>query len=345
MIINVILFSLISILKFHPKADKLRELTLSSDNGLIELSPKMYKEYVMTHPRPYDIVVLYTHKNRCYLCNIVFNQFIQVADSFRDANGYKPDMISRKRAVFFAVFYYSKNNAQIFVDLDFNKTKANILYTTPHNIQYNKLGQAYIKYDEDYVIKYTRNSKKIYALKMMEFANAKSQRQIPLKKNPIVFIYYFLVFIAIIIVLLSNKETFLSPQFWLSGSLLITIVCVSGIVYNILHGTPFAKYDKSGAIVELIRPGKRYQYMGEGIAMSSLFVLGGSVLYSLVWINQLQDNLYKKMLVYAAIAFVILDMKIITFIFSMKMGNYNPTFFPPKKYFKGGINEEQGNSF
>ena len=305
----------------------------------------MYKEYVMTHPRPYDIIILYTHKKNCYICNIVLNEFIQVSDSFLDAKAYKPDMISRKRAVFFAVFYFSKNNEQIFENLNFNKTKANILYTTPYNIQYNNLGETYIKFDEDHVISYTRKSKKIYALKMMEFSNAKSQRQILLKKKPIIFIYYFLLFTAIIIIVLENKETLLSPQIWLSGSLLITLVCVSGIVYNILRGTPFAKYDKNGAIVELIRQGRKAQYMGEGIAMSSLFILGGSILYSLVWINQLKEKLYRIILGYAAILFIIIDMKIIIFIFSIKTKNYNPTFFPPKNYFKGGINEEQGNSF
>ena len=89
----LILLSLISLIKSHPKADKLRELTLSSDRGLIELNAEMYKEYVMSHPRPYDIVILYTLKRKCNLCERVLNEFIQVSDSFRDANGFKPDMI------------------------------------------------------------------------------------------------------------------------------------------------------------------------------------------------------------------------------------------------------------
>ena len=95
-IINiVIILSLILLIKSHPKADKLRELTLSSDRGLIELDEEMYKEYVMTHPRPYDIVILYTLKKKCNLCQKVFNEFIQVSDSFRDSNGFKPDMVAR----------------------------------------------------------------------------------------------------------------------------------------------------------------------------------------------------------------------------------------------------------
>ena len=176
------IISLISLIQTHPKADKLRELTLSSDRGLIILNHETYKEYVMSHPRPYDIVILYTLSRKCSLCERVQNAFIQVSDSFRDANGFKPDMISRKRAVFFAVLYYSEETMPIFKSLKF-PSMTNILYTTPQNIQFNNLGEPYIEYDEDYVISYNERSDKIYALKMMEFANAKSQRKFPLKKK------------------------------------------------------------------------------------------------------------------------------------------------------------------
>ena len=157
-----ILFSTISFIKSHPKADKLRELTLSSDRGLIELTADMYKEYVMSHPRPYDIVILYTLKRNCNLCERVLNEFIQVSDSFRDSNGFKPDMVSRKRAVFFAVIYYSEETMSIFKALKF-PSMTNILYTSPQNIQFNNLGEPYIVYDEDYVISYSDRSDKIYA--------------------------------------------------------------------------------------------------------------------------------------------------------------------------------------
>ena len=172
----------LALINAHPKADKLRELTLSSDRGLIVLNAQTYKEYVMSHPSPYDIVILYTLSKKCNLCERVQNEFIQVSDSFRDANGFKPDMISRKRAVFFAVLYYSEETMSIFKSLKF-PSMTNILYTTPHNIQFNNMGEPYIQYDEDYVISYNERSDKIYALKMMEFANAKSQRKFPLKKK------------------------------------------------------------------------------------------------------------------------------------------------------------------
>ena len=155
----------------------------------------MYKEYVMNHPRPYDVVILYILKKNCKLCEKVFNEFIQVLNSFHDANGFKPDMISRKRYVFFVVLYHLEKTKSILKNLKFPSTTT-ILYTSPLNIQFDNLDEPYIKYDEDYVISYNERSDKIYAPKMMEFANAKSQRKFPLKKNPFQFLFYFLIFVG-----------------------------------------------------------------------------------------------------------------------------------------------------
>ena len=344
-IIFIISLTLIS---SHPKADKLRELTLSSDRGLIVLNAQTYKEYVMSHPRPYDIVILYTLSRKCNLCERVFNEFIQVSDSFRDSNGFKPDMISRKRAVFFAVLYYSEETMPIFKSLKF-PSMTNILYTTPQNIQFNQMGEPYIEYDEDYVISYNERSDKIYALKMMEFANAKSQRKFPLKKNPIEFLIYFLLFVFLIFVGFSAYQNFhsllLSPILWVIGSMLVVIICMGGIVYNILHSTPFAKYDRDGNIVEFIHTGQRAQYAGEGVLMSSLFVLGGTLLYSFNWLNMIKGYRRHKTISFGVIIFIVLIVRMIFKIYRIKARWYSPTFFPPAHYVRGPLINDQGNSF
>ena len=342
------LLSLLTLIKSHPKADKLRELTLSSDRGLIVLNSETYKEYVMTHPRPYDIVILYTLSRKCNLCERVLNEFIQVSDSFRDSNGFKPDMISRKRAVFFAVLYYSEDTMSIFKSLKF-PSMTNILYTTPQNIQFNNLGEPYIEYDEDYIISYNERSENIYALKMMEFADAKSQRKFPLKKNPIEFLVYFLSFVGLIFfgfsVYRNCKPILLSPILWVACSMLIVIICMGGIVYNVLHGTPFAKYDRDGNIVEFIHSGQRSQYAGEGVLMSSLFVIGGTMLYSFKWLNSIRGYRPHKIISFAIIIFIVLIARIIFSIYTIKARWYNPTFYPPSHYVKGPLILDQGNSF
>ena len=346
--ILLLIICLISLVSSHPKADQLRELTLSSDRGLIVLNAQTYKEYVMSHPRPYDIVILYTLSRKCNLCERVFNEFIQVSDSFRDSNGFKPDMVSRKRAVFFAVLYYSEETMPIFKSLKF-PSMTNILYTTPQNIQFNNMGEPYIEYDEDYVISYNERRDKIYALKIMEFANAKSQRKFPLKKNPVEFLIYFLLFVGLIFVGFSAYKNFhpilLSPILWVFGSILVVIICEGGIVYNVLHSIPFAKYDRDGNIVEFIHTGQRSQYAGEGVLMSSLFVLGGTILYSFVWLNRLQGYTQHKIASFAAIIFIILDMQIIFSIYRVKARWYYPTFMPPSHYVSGPLINDQGNSF
>ena len=308
----------------------------------------MYKEYVMSHPRPYDIVILFTQKEQCNLCERVLEEFIQVSDSYRDSNGFKPDMISRKRAVFFAIMYDDKNTKRFFIDLKFN-SKVNILYTTPHNLKFNEFGEAYIKYDEDYIISYKEKSKNIYALKMIEFANAKSQRKVPLKKNPIEFLIYFLLFVSAIFCGFSIYKNFkpilLSPILWVSGSILILIICMGGVVYNVLHGTPFARYDRDGNIVQFIHPEQRSQYAGEGVLMSSLFVIGGTLLYSFIWLNRIQGYTQHKFASFAVIIFIILDVQIIFAIYTVKARWYNPTFLPPGNYITGPLINDQGNSF
>jgi len=346
----IIYATLLSLISSHPKADKLRELTLNSDRGLIVLNAQTYKEYVMSHPRPYDIVILYTlsPQRKCTLCERVFNEFIQVSDSFRDSNGFKPDMVSRKRAVFFAVLYYSEETIPIFKSLKF-PSMTNLLYTTPQNIQFNNMGEPYIQYDEDYVISYNERSDKIYALKMMEFANAKSQRKFPLKKNPIEFLIYFLLFVGLIFIGFSAYKNFhpliINPALWVVGSILVVIICEGGIVYNVLHSIPFAKYDRDGNIIEFIHTGQRSQYAGEGVLMSSLFVLGGTLLYSFNWLNMIKGYGQHKIASFGAIVLIVLIVRIIFSIYRIKARWYNPTFFPPGHYVKGPLINDQGNSF
>ena len=116
-------------------------------------------------------------------------------------------MASRKRTIFFAVLYYPEETIPIFKSLKF-PSMTNILYNTPQNIQFNNKGEPYIEYDEDYVLSYNERNDKIYLLKIMEFANAKSQRKFPLKKNTIEFLIYFLLFVGLIFIGFSAYNNF-----------------------------------------------------------------------------------------------------------------------------------------
>lgn len=332
----------------HPKGDELRGRSKNSENGVIIFNSNSYKEYVMKHPRPYDVVILFTLKYKCKLCDSVTEEFMKAAESYQFSEGYKPDMAQRKRAVFFGILYYSDDTSLIFKNLKLPSTTS-LLYTTPSNIQLDDNNEAFVKYDEDFVIGYKERSDLILAHKMLEFVNAKSGRRIVEKKNPIVFLLYFITFIFILgsgFYLFNNfKQFFMSPYLWLVGSLLVYIICIGGIVYNIIHGTPFAKFDRYGNIVELIHAGQRSQYVGEGLLLSSLFVLGGTIMMAFTWINRIRSNWQHKIATLILVFLMVVIFRIIISIYQKKASWYGPTFFPPYGYTRGPLIKDQGNSF
>ena len=79
--------------------------------------------------------------------------------------------------------------------------------------------------------------------------------------------------------------------------------------------------------------------------MSILFVLGGTILYSFVWLNRIQGYSQHKFASFIAITFVVLDMQLIFYIYRIKAGWYSPTFLPPYNYVVGPLINDQGNSF
>lgn len=333
----------------HPKGDELRKRTVESETGVIVFSANKFKEYVMKHPRPYDMVVLFTLKYKCNLCEAVKNQFYQVAESYRDFDGHKPEMATRKRAVFFGIVYYSDDTSQIFRNLKLPSTTS-ILYTAPNNIQSDENNEPYIKFDEDFVVGYKEGSNQVFAHKILEFVNAKSGRKLELKKNPFLFISYFVIFLSVLIIgfklFTKFREVFLSPYLWLIGSFMIYIICIGGIVYNMIHGTPFAKLDREGNIVEFIHSGQRSQYVGEGLLLSSLFVLGGSLLIAFKWINYIFKPYWQHRIAALVLIFlVVIISKLVIAIYQKKASWYGPTFYPPQGYIRGPLIKDQGNSF
>jgi len=221
-----------------------------------------------------------------------------------------------------------------------------ILYTAPNNIQQDDNNEAFIKYDEDFVIGYKDRQDIIYAHKMLEFANAKSDRRFDMKKNPLMFALYFFVFLGILgagfYFFINFKQVFLSPYLWLIGSFLVYIICIGGIVYNIIHNTPFAKFDREGNIVEIIHSGQRSQYVGEGLLLSTIFVTGGTLLYAFNWINKIRGYWQHRIAALVLIFLIAILSRVITSIYQKKANWYGPTFYPPAGYIRGPLIKDQG---
>ena len=345
----VSIFLILSVVYSHPKGDTFRKLVTDSPTGVVTLTANTFRDLVMKHPRPYDVVILFTLKYQCKLCSEVKEIFEQVAESVSFVEGYKPDMSSRKRAVFFALVYYSDETNSIFKKLKLPATTS-IMYTTPHNIVMDDKGEPTIRYDEDFVIAYKeRNTENVMPHKVMEFVNAKSGRKIELKKNPLLFIFYFLVFVMLLVVgfwlYAQFTSFFLNPWLWYVASLMIFITCIGGIVYNINHGAHLAKFDRDGSLVELIYKGQRSQYVLEGIICSSLFVVLGTLLAALTCIRGIRNYWTHRISCIIIMLLVVLVSRIIITIYQKKASWYGPTFMPPSGYIQGPLLKDQGNSF
>ena len=332
----------------HPKGDILRKLTFESENGLIKLNEKMYKEYVLQHPRPYDFVILYSYYQNCYSCSKVEQEFKKVSLTYKEKLGFVPDMINKKRAVFFGIFYISEKTYSLTQNLNFDKD-INILYTTPKNIQINEFDESYIDYNEDFIMSYTDRAENIFALKMIEFINAKSQRKFDLRKDPIEYLLYFIIFITIIFVAyswyISYKEIILSPPIWIIGSFVVYIFGIGGIVYSGLNSPPYYGYDGDGKI-HFISPGFRSQFFLEGVFVSIIFVIGGTFFYAFNWGNYVAErniniNNYGFFIIIGCFAIF----EVILHIIQIKSSWLNPSFFPPEGYVKGPLINDQGNAF
>jgi len=348
MISTILILSLLNKVSSHPKGDDLRKQLSNAEKNVITFTGATFKELVMKHPRPYDVVILFTLKSKCILCEMVKNEYYQVSESFYQAGGHKPDKENHRRGVMFGIIYYSEDTASIFKGLKLPSTTS-ILYTTPKNLVFDDNNDSSLKFEEDFVIGYKDRSDTVYAHKMLEFVNAKSGRKFELRKNPLMFILYFLVFIFVLVfgftLFTKFKQVFLSPNLWLIGTLIIYIICIGGIVYNIIHGTPFAKFDRNGNIVELIHSGQRSQYVGEGLLMSSLFVFSGTLMMSFNWINKIKGYWQHKIATFIIVFSLAIVTRMIIGIYQKKASWYGPTFTPPRNYIRGPLINDQGNSF
>jgi len=190
----------------------------------------------------------------------------------------------------------------------------------------------------------------ILAQKILEFANAKSGKKFDLKKNPILFMIYFCIFIALLFLgynLFKNfKPFFLSPILWNIGSYMVFIICIGGIVYNIIHGAPFAKFDRDGNIIEWIHSGQRSQYVGEGVFMSSLFVVAGLTMALLTCLPKyVQSDWNLRIISLVVIFLAAIFSKMVIWVYQKKAPWYGPTYYPPGGYIQGPLIKDQGNSF
>ena len=342
--LRLLFFLVISIFS-HPKGDILRNLTLLNPNGVILFDENTLNHYVFNQPRPYDVVIFVTEKKECKLSKVLRREFEIVSESYKEFDAYKPDLINRKRAVFFGLFFIDENRNDLKRRLNFSPN-ITIIYTIPHHIKYDPDGNN-IDYQKDYNIDYKEGTENWMPL--LEFVNLLSKSRHELKKSPLLSLIYFLLFIGFMVAALSlflkYKNFFVNPLTWYVISLILFIVSISGTVWNILNGAHLVKFDHDWSILEYVHKNQRRQYTGEGIFMGFLFVIIGIILTSLRFLNLIERTFRRFIVAIILFLLIILSDFLVVYIYRLKAPWYGPSFNPPNQYIKGPLIRDQGNAF
>jgi len=343
-LVFVLIFSLKTTVFSHPKGDFLRNLTLLSPTGVIQLDPELLDLYVLSHPRPYDIVLFITGEKQGRIIKSLYNEYEKVSESFKEQEAYKPNKNNRKRAVFFTSFKLKKNTQNYSRLLNF-RSDVSISYTTPYHISEERVSR--ITYSKDHNLDYKENTE--HTMPLLEFMNKNSQRGIELKKDPILTLIYFFTFIWALILggslFIKYKNVILNPLTWHICSCLIFIACIGGTVWNFLNGAHLVKFDEDWTILEYVNRAQRKQYIGEGLFMSIMFICIGNLLGLLTRLNKIEGWLIRKVLGILMLALIFILNYLVIYVYRIKAPWYSPTLNPPKEYMKGGLIKDQGNSF
>lgn len=187
----------------------------------------------------------------------------------------------------------------------------------------------------------------ITSQKLLDHINKKVDRTITYKESVFKILIVLSVFGSIfgggVLLFLKFKSFFLNHSLWFIGSMIIYIICMSGIVYNIIHNVPFTNVDKNGNL-EWYHSGQRSQFALEGYVMSFAISVVGLVLIALKKLPKWSDLAGSNLVYIVLFTFAFLGFKFIESIYKAKSGFYNPQFAPPAHYQAGPLRLDQGNT-
>jgi len=146
------------------------------------------------------------------------------------------------------------------------------------------------------------------------------------------------VLIASLFYLVKSSYDFLMNQWvWFTIAISVQIICTGGLVYTMLNGMPFFKYERNefGAVVitEYFMRSQNAQWGGEGYIVSVLVAATG---ISYVILNRADTVCSTKhnlrVVTMAMLVSIFILQQLILTCYKIKSPWYNPTFEPPGYY-------------
>lgn len=189
--------------------------------------------------------------------------------------------------------------------------------------------------------------------KIIEFLNKRleSDVRILFPFTTILFrnVLFFTIIMTLLVFLKFIRIILLKPAVWFSISMIVYVICSGGVVYSIIHGVPWFKFERnefgSLQVAEYFMRGQRGQWAGEGYIVSVLHAVMSLLLIGLARIDYFVSGQYKRRLTMAIIlGGVFVGLQMVLYIYRIKSSWYGPTFFPPGHYTTGSLMKDQGNN-
>ena len=286
-------FALFGLVAATPNPDKTAILTQRTDlDGVIVLNTSEYDYFVVSPPRPYTLIVLFTAdlpKQKCPNCKEIANIFRSIAYSYANSH-FSPrnQTDTPETPVFFAKMDSNSDSLQLFQAHSFLSLPV-LAVTHPYSVLLNDIRYEIPKADV-WEVAFTSISSK----KLLDFVNSRTGHSIELISSPYEAILgvskWLGVAICLAFVLITMRKPISSPKFMVFVAILVYFMCVSGSIYLVLNGSPLLGGRKGSPeyIHKHVNCSQvRHQYIAEGYYTGLMVLLGA---LGLVLLNSLDSG-------------------------------------------------------
>jgi len=168
---------------------------------------------------------------------------------------------------------------------------------------------------------------------------------IVLVRNVILFLAIFLS----IPLVFEIRPYLIKPELWLFIAISSYFICLSGIVYNIIHNYPVFRFDQDQYgkmyVKEYFMRSQRGQYGGEGYLASGVALMIGGCFLLISKISTLLSNpMHQRMAVGVLCCFTFVLVNVYVTFYRFKHPWYSNSFLPPQSFTKGPMWRDQGNN-
>lgn len=182
---------------------------------------------------------------------------------------------------------------------------------------------------------------KVNKRRMLRFINERTGIDVEFSKiHQSQFIINILAIGGFCILVYVLRNDFKNPMFQLILTLLVYALCISGVVYNLVNRPSFL--GRHGGRYQIINPSQRDQYGFESGLMGFTIMIGGVGLVLLYKVQRVPHNLLGRMAAVFCLFVVLFSMKQAGNALTYKLGKDTLGFFPPERYVRGPLINDQG---